>query len=341
MNNDECRLIDATLREGFQAPNVAFNFADVKEIAEQVVQCGANMLEVGHPYVSKDAMHHTRAVVEMQLGVPVLAHARAARPDIHAVHQSGADWVGIFVGVNEISEKARLGGRNFAAILQIIEDSVSYAKSLGLSVRFTIEDSSRTDKSRMSKAFKLAIEAGADRICYADSVGLIEPPAVKRVVSGLRKAHPSTEIEVHFHNDRGLATANALAAVDAGASWVSVSINGLGERCGITDHAVLAANLAFRGMRELSVSAAKSFSNLSYYVSKCAGQPISKAHPVTGEYAFTHTARLHVLAVEKDLHSYEWIDPQRLGRKHITMPISPNIVEVQPRQAKSVVTGSP
>jgi 2-isopropylmalate synthase len=314
-------LIDATLREGFQAPNTVFSQHDVVQIAEQIARGGADMIEVGHPYVSHDAMHHTRSVVDMKLGIPVLAHARACRPDIHAVHQSGAPWVGVFLGVNEISEQARLGGRSFESLLDIIRDTVGYAKSLGLSLRFTIEDGSRTDWQRMSQAYAAAIDSGADRICFADSVGLMEPKAVMDVIAGLQRNHPLIEIETHFHNDRGLAMANALAAVDAGATWVSVSVNGLGERCGITDHAVLAANLLFLEMRDLSDRQVQALSDASDTVARCSHQAISKSYPVMGEYAFTHTARLHVLAVEKDKRSYEWIDPVRLGRRHTTEPV--------------------
>ena len=315
------KLIDATLREGFQAPETVFSRRDVVEIAEQIVRGGADMIEVGHPYVSHDAMEHTRSVVEMHLGVPVLAHARACRPDIHAVYQSGAQWVGVFIGVNEISEHARLGGRNFEEMLDLIRDTVGYAKSLCLSVRFTIEDSSRTAPERMNRAYAAAILAGADRVCFADSVGLMDPKAVADTVAAVRNNHPSVEIETHFHNDRGLAMGNALASVDAGASWVSVSINGLGERCGITDHAVIAANLLYLDHRDLSERQVQALSIASEMVARCSRQAVSKSHPVMGEYAFTHTARLHVLAVEKDKRSYEWIDPGRLGRSHSTASI--------------------
>ncbi|MCA1371535.1 hypothetical protein I6F15_30085 [Bradyrhizobium sp. BRP14] len=316
-----CRLIDATLREGFQAAGTIFTAGDVTRIAKQVVQCGAEMIEVGHPYISDEAMHHTRSVVDMQLNVPVLAHARASRPDILAVAESHAEWVGIFIGVNEISRNARLGGRSFEELIDLIEDSVSYAKSLGLLVRFTIEDSSRTDWHRMIEVYSRAVAAGADRLCFADSVGIMEPQSVTDVITRFRRQYPDAELEVHFHNDRGLAIANTLAAIDAGVDWVSVSINGLGERCGITDHTLIATNLAFRGTRTLSQTEALALAAVSSDVARCSGQEISKSYPVLGKYAFTHTARLHVLAVEKDTHSYEWIDPALIGRCHIVMPI--------------------
>ena len=316
-----CRLIDATLREGFQSPGTIFTGKDVKRIAAQIAEGGAETLEVGHPYISTEVRKFTKSVVDLNLGLPVLAHARASRPDIKAVGESGADWVGIFLGVNEISQTARLGGRSFEELTDIIEDSVSYAKSLGLNIRFTIEDSSRTSWDRMQKAYARAAASGADRLCVADSVGTMEPQDVTDVVGRIKGEFPDVQMEVHFHDDRGLAMANALAAVDAGVEWISVCVNGLGERCGITDHTILAMNLHHRGARNLSEKQAKALMAVSDDVAQCSGQEVSKRRPVVGEYAFTHTSRLHVLAVEKDSRSYEWIDPALVGRSHKTMPI--------------------
>lgn len=315
------RLVDATLREGFQAPNTHFSLTDVMEIARHLATVGTDMLEVGHPYVSPDAMRHVRAVVGLKLGLPVLSHARANPADIHAVAESGADWVGIFVGVNAISQTARLNGRSFDAILDLITSGVSLARSLDLKVRFTVEDASRTEHDRLRAVYGAAVAAGADRICYADSVGVSEPGQVTAVFRALAQAFPGTELEGHFHNDRSLATANALAALDGGADWISVAVNGLGERCGITDHGVLAANLAYRGSRPLSHAQGQAFSALTARVARQSGQSIPKFHPVFGDYAFTHTARLHVLAVVRDRKSYEWISPDLFGRQHEVMPL--------------------
>ena len=316
-----CRLIDATLREGFQSPGTVFTAEDVTRIAKQIAAGGADMLEVGHPYISTEFRKFTNSVVKLGLNVPVLAHARASRPDIDAVGKSGADWIGIFLGVNEISQTARLGGRSFEELTDIIEDSVAHAKSLGLKVRFTIEDCSRTNWDRMTAAFDRAVAKGADRLCLADSVGVMEPQTVTETVSRIKETYPDLDLEVHFHDDRGLAVANALTATDAGADWISVCINGLGERCGITDHTMLAMNLHHRKARTLSKEQVGALVAVSADVAKCSGQEIPKSRPVVGEYAFTHTSRLHVLAVEKDKRSYEWIDPDLAGRSHKTMPI--------------------
>jgi len=325
-NKRKCCLIDATFREGLQAPMVDFSLEDVLAISKLIVRSGAEMLEVGHPFISANAMRHTRSVVDLNLGVPILAHARANQKDIYAVYESGASWVGIFVGINKISEKSRLNGRSFDEILDIIYKSVRFAKSLGLSVRFTVEDSSRTSWERMNKALEVAVSAKCDRICFADSVGIMEPKKVGSIISKIKTTFPNIDVEVHFHNDRGLAMANSLSAVDAGADWISVSVNGLGERCGITDHAILAANLYFSGIRDHTQIAARAASDASLLVSRCSGQIMSKSYPVLGEYAFTHTARLHVLALEKDMHSYEWIDPNHFNRTHQKAAIDQSII---------------
>ncbi|MDR5859275.1 homocitrate synthase [Halomonas eurihalina] len=314
------RLIDATLREGLQAPNANFALSDIIETAHFLAQAGSDMLEVGHPLISNKAMHHVRAVADLGLNLPLLSHARAKPADIYAVAHSGADWVGIFIGVNEISQSARLNQRSFEEILRLTNKSVSLARELGLKVRFTVEDASRTNEEKLHTSFATALAAGANRLCYADSVGVCEPQQVVTTFRKLVQLFPQTDLEGHFHNDRGLAIANALAAIDGGASWISVSVNGLGERCGITDHGVLAANLSHRGTRPISNTQGITFTTLAQRISQLSSQPLPKCYPVFGDYAFTHTARLHVLAVKRNHSSYEWMSPDTFGRCHKTMP---------------------
>ncbi|NOI80992.1 hypothetical protein F0237_09990 [Vibrio tubiashii] len=308
------KLIDATLREGFQAPDVHFSTQQVCEIAQRLVNAGADMLEVGHPLISEEAMAHVSAVVGMDLGVPILSHARAHPDDINAVARSGAAWVGIFLGVNPMTERTRLTGSNFPALLDKIAASVHEARQHGLRVRYTIEDASRTPLDRLLTSYRTAVEAGAQRLCFADSVGLLEPKQTGLFMSTLRREFPDIELEAHFHDDRGLAMANAIQAVESGVDWISVSTNGLGERCGITDHGVLAVNLHHRGERTLEQGQGEQLHALSNYVAHCSGQPISPASPIFGDHAFTHTARLHVKAVKRDPNSYQWIDPVQFGQ---------------------------
>lgn len=303
-------VVDCTLREGAQAPGVAFSTKATLDIARALDDAGVGTIEVGHPCASAVEFERVSCIASAGLRASILAHARAAQRDIEAVARAGADAVGIFVGVNAVSQAVRLR-RDEAEILSMVDDSVRFARRLGLAVRLTIEDASRTQLPDLRRAYAVALEAGADRICFADSVGVMTPFAVRRCTEELRTFFPSVDLEAHFHDDRGLAMANALAAVAAGATHVSCSVNGVGERCGVTDTAAFAANLAYEGVESgLRLAAMASLSRL---VAACTSSPPDARRPVTGRHAFRHTSRLHVLAVERDPSAYEWIDPAWLG----------------------------
>lgn len=316
MDNNKTNIInilDSTLREGRQAPGVCLNDRQIQEIVLRLNTIGIDMLEVGHPVISDEHFQTVQKCVKLS-AVPCLAHARACLEDVLAVHASGAAWVGIFAGINEVSQKYRLN-KNTQEILMLISESITYAKKLGLKVRYTVEDASKTDESDLVLVYEAAIAAGADRICFADTLGVLEPTQVSRTIQLLRSRFENIEIEVHFHDDRGLAMANALAAIDAGANWVSSSVNGLGERCGITDTLALIANLDFRGSRqyEKQLSQLKGVSEL---VAAHARAWIDDRRPVVGKYAFTHTSKLHIDTVKRSENAYAWRDPKDFNRSN-------------------------
>lgn len=311
-------IIDATLREGVQAPDVRFSPEESREIARGLAAAEVDMIEVGHPCASDLERARVVAVTEARLGRPVLAHARAVPRDVEAVADTGADWVGIFLGVNATTRRARVPEAAVEELLARVDAAVRRAKTLGLGVRYTVEDASRTDDADLVAAFARALDAGADRLCFADSVGALEPAAVAHRVGAVRAAFPAVPLEVHLHNDRGLALANALAAVDAGADWISASVLGIGERCGITDTCTVIANLAHRELRALPP--AGTLPAVAATVARFAGIPFPLRNPVVGLHAFTHTARLHVLAMARDPGAYAWMAPERLGREHVLAP---------------------
>ncbi len=307
---------DCTLREGAQAPGVHFSADQAAEVAQLLVACGVDMIECGHPAVSSSERDRISRVAAQAEGVPVLVHARALRSDIDAAKGTGASWVGIFLGVNEISRRTKLRGRPLEEVIGLAQRAVEHAVMAGLSVRFTVEDASRTDASLLTHAYSAALEAGARRIGYADTVGLMEPDGSREIIARLRRTFADVEIECHFHNDRGLALSNALASIDAGADWISTAINGLGERCGITDQAQLLANLHYRNQRNLGNPLALQAS--SRLVAAIARTPIGRQAPVVGSASFTHTAALHKAALAQDEQSYSWLEPKELGRQAST-----------------------
>ncbi|MFI1681377.1 hypothetical protein [Streptomyces sp. NPDC020607] len=315
MNDRPVRIIDATLREGMQAANGAFTTEQSVEVARCLIACGVDTVECGHPAIGHHEQLRVAAVVEACGAVPVLAHARANNNDVDAVAKTGADWVGIFLGVNEISLNSRLPGCSRDDVHCKIDESVGYARQLGLQVRFTVEDSSRTDIDLLVETYTRAIRAGAGRIGIADTVGVLEPGKTGELVRRLVSSGLDADIEVHLHDDRGLALANALAAIDAGATWVSTSVNGLGERAGIVDLGALLANLDHRGTR--TCADGRRLRDLSRRVGAYSRSAPDDRRPVVGKNVFRHVSRLHLMAVDRDPASYEWIAPELFGAERV------------------------
>ena len=333
------RIIDTTLREGAQAYGVRFGPNESAEIALALLSLGVDMVECGHPKIGYQEIQRVRTVVSVCGAVPVLAHARANIDDIKSVKATGALWVGIFAGINEISCASRI--QTARPILSLIKEAIVFAKQLGLRVRFTVEDGSRTSTDKLIEAYKMALEAGADRIGFADTVGSLCSWEVEDIIRQLRCKLDDPDIEVHFHDDRGMAAANALSAVRAGARWVSSSINGIGERSGITDTLTLLVNL--HALKWRSLQNGHGIPYASSLVQTHARLPVDKWRPIVGHNSFTHVAKLHRRAMLRDERTYTWIDPSLFGRVNSfgvnTLPPTPTRLIQKPKLLSSVEIG--
>lgn len=296
---------DATLREGNQASGVKFTIADSIRIATKLDALGADMIEIGHPLAGAEEFARAQAVAELGLRAQIVAHARAHPDDIRAVAKTGAQWVGIFLGVNDITMKARVIGHSFQQLVEKVAIAVREAKDCGLRVRYSCEDASRTDNQFLIDVFAAAVDAGADRICYADTIGHASPQQIDEKVKLMISSFPSTTTEVHLHDDRGLAMANSLAAVEAGVTSVSTSVNGLGERTGITEFSNFLVNLGFLGLRPLPDIA--ELRELSQLVSQLSNTPVDPLRPIVGDNAFKHGSKLHIRATSYEPRAYDWI----------------------------------
>jgi 2-isopropylmalate synthase len=319
--SESVHIIDATLREGNQSPGVRFSAAQAVDIASMLHALGVDMIECGHAIVGPHERERIRALSRLGLSVPLLSHARARTEDIVAAKESGSDWVGIFCGINRISRLSRLRGKSQGSVLDMIRRSISFARSQGLKVRYTLEDGTRTPLELVIDVLGAAVAEGADRICYADTLGAMAPASFAQAIAAIRQSLPDTALEIHVHDDRGFAMANAWAGIEAGANWVSTSVNGLGERCGITDLAALLANLDVSGYRPLREPAL--LQDLSRYVAAVTRSPVDERRPIVGKNAFTHTARLHTQAVLRTPLAYAVFDAERVGREvKIAAPVS-------------------
>ncbi|WFQ80868.1 hypothetical protein PXH59_07150 [Xenorhabdus sp. SF857] len=309
------RIIDCTLREGMQTRQCCFTTEQSVLLSREIAALGVDTIECGHPFISSKEAGRVQAVIAAS-PVPVLAHARARLEDIDAVLQTGAHWVGLFASINEISMATKFKGKSREELLTMFGSSIRYAREQGLLVRATIEDAGRTAVPDLVSMIITAREAGANRICFADSVGILLPDETFDVLSLLRYEFPDIILEYHVHNDRGLALANTLKAIEAGVEWISTSCNGIGERAGITDTFQLITLLATRfEQNRFDISRILALSELVEAYSRI---PMSPMQPVVGKNAFVHVARLHQLAMQKDSAAYSIFDP-KLIKGHISL----------------------
>jgi 2-isopropylmalate synthase len=309
------KIIDCTLREGVQAKQCSFDIEQSVLLAKRISAFGVDMLECGHPLVSEQEIARVRAVVAAA-SAPVLAHSRCQLTDIDAVLASGAPWIGLFASINEISLRTKFKHLDQTQVVALFEQSIRYAKHNGLSVRATIEDAGRTSASDLVRLIRAARQSGADRVCFADSVGQLLPQETYDLLSLLRHEFPDVVFEYHVHNDQGLALACSLEALRAGVEWLSTSCNGIGERAGITDTFQLAALLHTRyDLHHFRLREARGLSQLVEVFSRIWRSPMQ---PLVGENAFVHVARLHQLAMLEDPQAYSVIDPA-LMNGHVTL----------------------
>jgi len=306
------QILDSTLREGEQTRGVVFRPEDKLAIARQLDAFGAGYIEAGHPAVSRRVAESVRAIAHLGLEADVVAHARAMRADIDAALACDVDWVGIFFSVADkrLEQQFR---KNEEQAIALVTDVVAYAKDHGLQVRYTPEDTVRSDFGRVVRVARAAVEAGADRISVADTTGVMVPWRMRDFVAALT-LEVGPRVHAHCHNDLGLGVANALAAVEGGAIVVDACVNGLGERAGIADTATLATALTLTRSDAPPWDLA-SLPGLAELVGRASSIPVPHLAPITGRNAFSHNAGLHVAAVLQDPRHYESIPAALVGRE--------------------------
>ncbi len=308
-------LLDSTLREGEQTPGVSFTVEQKVEIAKALSDAGVQMIEAGHPAVAPDVYEAVKRIVGLKkegvIRSEIVAHSRAVKRDIEVAAELEPDRIAIFYGVSDIHLKYKHRVSREQA-LSIIGEMVEYAKQHGVKVRFTAEDATRADYEYLVEVVKTARDAGADRVSIADTVGIATPAFMRRLFESLRRDVPGVEFDVHAHNDLGLATANSLAAVEGGATIIHVTINGLGERAGITPlHEAAVALKVHYGVEVVDL---KMLPKLSRLVERYSGIPVPPNTPVVGDNAFTHKAGVHVAGILANPATYEPFPPEMVGR---------------------------
>ncbi|MDP7072408.1 MAG: 2-isopropylmalate synthase [Candidatus Marinimicrobia bacterium] len=312
LTNRKIEILDSTLREGEQTPGVSFTLDQKVALAKRLDAFGVDFIELGHPAVSPDVYEAVDVLNGLELNAKKMAHGRAAKSDINDAAAIGVPWLGIFFGTSPISLKHKFNVDRKAA-LQRIETAVKYGKDKGLRLRFTAEDASRTDIDFLIQVGELVQSCGADRFSLADTVGCLTPTKTKALVGRIVK-EVDMPVHVHCHNDFGMATANALSALEDGAQCADVAVNGLGERCGLPPLAEIISALVniykVNGNWELGL-----IPGLTELVTSFSTLDAKANQPVVGKNAFSHKAGLHVKAVVKDPRSYEAMSPESFNRE--------------------------
>jgi isopropylmalate/citramalate/homocitrate synthase-like protein len=306
----QVRIFDTTLRDGEQTPGVSLTPEQKVLIAQQLDKLRVDTIEAGFPVVSDGERKAVEAIANSGLKAEICALARCRKEDIDTAVRCGVSCVHVFIATSDIHLKYKLHMTR-RQVLDEISRWVRYTRRKGVTVEFSAEDATRSELGFLKQAFQRAVDAGADRINVPDTVGVITPRAMGYLISELKK-EIEVPISVHCHDDLGLAVANSLAAVEAGAEQVHVAVNGLGERAGNASLEEVVVGLrAFYNLRprvrtELLVET-------SELVERLTGVQVPPNKAIVGDNAFAHEAGVHVHGVLSFPGTYEPLSPELVG----------------------------
>jgi len=297
------RFYDTTLRDGEQTVGVVFSPQQKLEIARKLDELGVSRIEAGFPKVSPEDVEAIQLMQKANLKAELWGFSRAVRGDVEELVRLGLTASIIEAPTSEIKLKAY--GLSREDVLKRVKDAISFAKQNGISIAFFAVDGTRTELEFLKRVYLSALEAGAKEIVVVDTIGACGPEAAEFLVSEVRRwVGPGVPVHWHGHNDFGLATASAVAAVRGGASWIQGTINGMGERAGNSDIGEIA--LALRCLYDVPIALDLSrVRAASEAVSKAGGYELDAWKPLVGENLFMRESG----AVASQFHMPEAIEP--------------------------------
>lgn len=305
-------ILDSTLREGEQFSGSYFTLEQRLTIAQLLDTFGVEFLEVPSPIISAETREMVHQLADLGLRANIVAHVRCTEADVQAALDTQMYGLNLFYGTSAQLRTFSHGRR----VEQIIADAVPLVRRVrdaGRYVRFSAEDAFRSDLVDLLTVFDAVVEAGVHRIGLPDTVGIATPRQVEQLVRLCRERYPGVNIEFHGHNDTGCALANTVAAFEAGADCLDVTVLGIGERNGITSLGGLIAQLYTHHPELLAPYNLAQIAPLDTYLASCLNLAIPFNMPITGSTAFTHRAGVHTKAVLSNPGSYEVLNPEDFG----------------------------
>ncbi|WP_407422843.1 2-isopropylmalate synthase [Methanobrevibacter sp.] len=308
--SDKIYIFDTTLRDGEQTPGVALTADEKIQIAQKLNNLGVDKIEVGFPAASLGEIESAKRIKERGLDSTLVGLARSLKDDIDAVLDADLEYVHTFIGTSPLHRNYKLR-MDENKIIETSVSAVEYAKDHGLTVEFSAEDATRTERDFLFEVFGEVVSAGADFLDVPDTVGVLTPILTRELITDI-KNNFTAPISVHFHNDFGLATANTLTAIECGANQAHVTINGLGERTGNCSLEELVMTLKSAYGIDLGLDTTRLYS-LSNLVGRLTGVKMPVNKPIVGDNAFAHESGIHVHGILNNSSTYEPISPEMVG----------------------------
>ena len=301
---------DTTLRDGEQTAGIAFSNKEKIQIARMLDAAGVHQIEAGIPAMGGDEKEALKSIIGLGLRASIITWNRPSIADVDASLACGAKAVALSISASDIHIEHKLR-QSRGWVLRNVRKATEYARSHGLYVSVNAEDGSRADPDFLIEFARNARDAGADRFRLCDTVGVLEPfrtyELVRRIIGEV-----GIEVEMHTHNDFGMATANAIAGVRAGATYVNTTINGLGERAGNASLAEVVMALKHIEKIDLGIDTTR-LRAMGEYVARAARRPLPVSMPIIGDNIFSHESGIHADGVIKHPGTYEAFTPEEVG----------------------------
>ncbi|MEA4901965.1 homocitrate synthase [Desulfitobacterium sp.] len=303
-------IVDTTLRDGEQTAGVVFSNQEKLMIARMLDDLGVQQIEAGIPVMGGDEQRVIKEIAKLGLNASIMGWNRAVIKDIQKSLDCGCDAVAISISTSDIHIEHKLRTTREDVLERMIK-ATEFAKQNGVYISVNAEDASRTDMDFLVQFAREAKKAGADRLRYCDTVGILDPfTTYDRITELIKRAE--IDVEMHTHNDFGMATANALAGVKAGATHVGVTVNGLGERAG--NAALEEVVMALKHLLGIDLNfATKRFVEVSEFVARASGRQLPVWKAIVGSNMFAHESGIHADGALKNPLTYEVFQPEEVG----------------------------